>query len=94
MVRIARKENIFLWFSAIFALMEKAYPCPLSLKLLEEVVEAVGAGKVLWGSDIPTTLGNYTYLQMKNLILEHADLLSGEEKNRILGLSAFEFFNW
>jgi hypothetical protein len=74
MVKLAKKKYVFLGFSAIFFLMEEEYPCPNSIGLLHEVVNRVGAQKVLWGTDIPTTLNKYTYRQMMDLILKHASL--------------------
>jgi predicted TIM-barrel fold metal-dependent hydrolase len=94
MVQLGRKDNVFIGFSAIFCLMEEAYPCPSSLQMLREVIDQVGDEKVLWGTDIPTTMGRYTFRQMMDLILEHAGSLDDEGKNNIMGLNAFRFFNW
>ncbi len=94
MINLARKDNVFIGFSAIYALMEEDYPCPLSLELLQQVVSYIGSEKVLWGTDIPTTLRNYTYQQMTDLIFLHADFLTASDKDRIMGKNARNFFNW
>jgi predicted TIM-barrel fold metal-dependent hydrolase len=94
MVQLGRKDNVFIGFSAIFSLMEEAYPCPLSLQLLREVVDQAGSEKVLWGTDIPTTMGSYTYRQMMDLILEHGGFLDDEDRENIMGRNAARFFDW
>jgi predicted TIM-barrel fold metal-dependent hydrolase len=92
MIRIAKKKNVYLGFSAIYALMEEDYPCPQTISLLKEAVSIAGADKIIWGSDIPVTLGKYTYSQMKDLILKNSDFLSSTDKDNILGMNALVFF--
>jgi predicted TIM-barrel fold metal-dependent hydrolase len=94
MVQLGRKENVFIGFSAVYSLMEEAYPCPRSLKLLREVVDQTGGEKVLWGTDIPTTMGRYTYRQMMDLILEHTGFLDDKDRANIMGMNAARFFDW
>ena len=92
MIGLAKEKNVFLGFSAIFALMEEDYPCPESLRLLKEAKSVAGAEKILWGSDIPVTLSKYTYRQMKDLIgRDSAGFLSPAEREQILGLNSLAF---
>ncbi|MFZ4413477.1 MAG: amidohydrolase family protein [Bacteroidales bacterium] len=94
LVEIARKPNVFLGFSATPSLLNDDYPCPLSLEVLKQTVELVGAEKIIWGSDVPITLCRYTYKQMIDLIKDKANFLSEKEKNDILYNNAFYFFGW
>lgn len=92
MIGLANEKNIFLGFSAIYALMEEDYPCPLSLGLLREASSVAGADKIIWGSDIPVTLTRYTYRQMKDMIGRNsAGFLTPSEREKILGLNALKF---
>jgi len=93
LIRLARKDNVYLGFSATNVLLEDDYPCLQSLELLHEAVTITGADKILWGSDIPSTLGKYTYRQMIDVVLKHASFLTDNEKGKILGTNALTFFN-
>jgi hypothetical protein len=93
LIKLAHKKNIFLGFSATGALLDDDYPCTQSLALLKETVAIVGSNKILWGSDIPTTLNKYTYQQMIDVVLKHTSFLSNEEKDQIMYKNALSFFN-
>lgn len=92
LINLAKKPNVFLGYSATNILLDEDYPCPISLELLHETVLSIGSGKILWGSDIPSTLCKYTYQQMIDVIEKHAYFLNAKEKEKILGSNAFEFF--
>ncbi|VGO19499.1 amidohydrolase family protein [Pontiella sulfatireligans] len=92
LIELAQKENVFLGFSAAGILLDEDYPCPGALRLLEEAVSIVGANKIVWGSDLPTTLNKYTYQQMIDVVLKHAQFLTGNEKKQIMGINALDFF--
>ena len=93
LIRLAQKENVFLGFSATNVLLDDDYPCSHSLELLHEAVTLTGPDKILWGSDIPSTLGKYTYGQMIDVVLKHAAFLTDDEKRKILGSNSLTFFN-
>jgi len=93
LIHLARIENVFLGFSATNILLNEDYPCPHSLELLKETVSITGANKILWGSDIPTTLTKYTYSQMVDVVVKHAKFLTEEEKEQIMGRNALNFFS-
>jgi predicted TIM-barrel fold metal-dependent hydrolase len=90
-IKLAHLENVFLGFSATGILLDDEYPCPRSLSLLKEAVNLVGSDKILWGSDIPTTLKMYTYRQMIDVI-KKASFLSEDDKKLILGGNALRIF--
>jgi len=95
LIRLAAAyDNIFLGFSATNSLLDDDYPCQISLDLLKEAVSIAGAEKILWGSDVPTTLTKYTYKQMVEIILKHANFLTNQEKEQVMGNNASRFFNW
>ncbi|WP_372776682.1 amidohydrolase [Mangrovibacterium sp.] len=85
-------ENIYLGFSSTAAFLNDDYPCTRALDLLKEAVDLVGSHKILWGSDIPSTLKKYTYQQMIDVIAIHANFLSDAEKEAILFRNASEVF--
>lgn len=90
-LKLATHKNVFLGFSATGILLEDEYPCSRSLALLKETVDLVSPGKILWGSDIPTTLNMYTYRQMIDVV-RNAPFLSDHDKKLILGGNALRIF--
>lgn len=92
LIHLAQKNNVFLGFSATNILIDDDYPCSHTLELLHEAVTIVGGDKILWGSDIPSTLKKYTYCQMRDVVLKHAYFLTDDEKLKIMGSNALTFF--
>jgi predicted TIM-barrel fold metal-dependent hydrolase len=93
MVRLGKKPNVYLGIAAIGAGLREDFPCPEALGLLREGVELAGAEKILWGSDIPGTLKQYTYQQMADMVITYADFLSETEKDLIMGGNALRILS-
>jgi predicted TIM-barrel fold metal-dependent hydrolase len=87
LISIAKKRNVYLETSAAPILMNDKYPCEKSIKLMREVINEVGVGKLIWGTDAPGTLTVYSYKEMINMISCAAGL-SQLEKDCILGKNA------
>lgn len=85
-------KNIFFGFSSTASFLDDEYPCVESLNCLKNAVDLMGADKILWGSDIPSTLKKYTYRQMIDVITKHAFFLTQSEKQQILFSNAYSFF--
>lgn len=91
LLRLARRANVHLGFSATAVLLEEAYPCPRTAELLEEAVGLAGAHKILWGSDAPYSLLRHSYAQMLDMVREHPRL-SDSQRAAILGENAARLF--
>lgn len=87
-------KNVSFGISAFPTLMKEKYPFSLLCSLLQEVIDIISADKLLWGSDIPTTLGQYSYQQLKNLIIRHCPHIDDLAKSKIMGINAYKFFNF
>lgn len=92
MIKLGRKDNIYLGITSIGAGLREDFPCRMALELLKESFEIVGAEKLLWGSDLPSNLKFYTYKQMADIILSYADFLNLEEKKMIMSGNAMRIF--
>lgn len=68
------------------------YPYPLHTELIKKVYDAVGAERLLWGSDMPNTYRTCTYTQCLDLVRLHFDFLNKEEKGLVLGGNAARLF--
>lgn len=91
LLRLARRPNVHLGFSATAVLLEEDFPCPRTAELLEEAVALVGAHKILWGTDAPYSLRRFSYRQMIDMVREHPRL-SDSERALILGENASRLF--
>ena len=68
-----------------------AYPHPVyraGLDFFKIVCEEVGTDKILWGSDYPTILRDYTYRQVIDSVRRDSSFLSERERTDILGDNA------
>lgn len=62
------------------------YPYLRAQEIVKVAVEAVGAERVIWGSDFPGILPeDVTYKQCLNVVRNHCTFLSDEEMDMILG---------
>ncbi len=61
------------------------YPYPEARDLIRDLRDKYGAGKLVWGSDMPNVERFCTYKQCLDYIRRHCDFLSGDEMQRILG---------
>lgn len=68
------------------------YPYPRHNEIIRKVYEAVGAEKLLWGSDMPNIERSCTYLQCLDLVRLHCDFLSPREKELVLCDNAAALF--
>lgn len=59
------------------------YPYPNAIRYLRHGIEIAGVDRLIFGSDIPSTLKEDSYRHLVGYILEN-EMLSGEEKERIL----------
>lgn len=92
LLELALRPNVWLGLSAVSVLLDDAYPSARSVALLREAVEWVGAEKLLWGSDLPTTLNLHTYPQLLDVVRCEAEFLSDEQLRLILHDNARSVF--
>jgi hypothetical protein len=87
-LRLARLPNVFLELAALPYLFKERYPCLQSSNVIEKMAGAVGATKLLWGSDYPRTLTDLTYCQQYEVVSLGCKGLSEKERELILGENA------
>lgn len=69
------------------------YPYPEAQTLIRGLRDRFGAGKLLWGSDMPNVERFCTYRQCVDYVRRYCDFLTAGEKDRILGDNAAELLN-
>ena len=66
-------------------------PYPVTRTFIHKAVEIVGAERLLFGTDLPSNLCNYTYADMVNTVAAD-DALATEQRQRILYDNALDVF--
>lgn len=92
LLELGRRDNVYFGISAAGQLLEESYPCPQAMELVRRAGELMGAGKLLWGTDCPTTMCRYTYKQMKEIVELHTPFFSEEERRMVLYGNAMRLF--
>lgn len=93
-IALARHKNVYVESGGITWLFHKEfYPYPSAIQAIRTAIEICGIEKIMWGSDYPRTMTAITYDMSKDFI-EKTSALSEEEKNRILGENAKDFYGF
>ncbi len=93
LLKLAEFPNVHVKTSAFYALGKKAPPYLDLLPMFQQVRDAFGAERLMWGSDCPYQLqGDHTYEASLDLVTKQADFLSEEEKQQILQVTAEKLF--
>jgi len=66
------------------------YPYPEAQSLIRDLRDKYGAGKLIWGSDMPNVERFCTYRQCLNYVRRHCDFLTPDEKEMILSKNIIE----
>jgi predicted TIM-barrel fold metal-dependent hydrolase len=64
------------------------YPMPQAQPTVVEIVDRLGAGRVMWGTDMPIVARAWTYQQNLDFIRVHCDELSDADRAAVLGGTA------
>ena len=71
---------------------EESYPFPSAGRVLGEAFDRVGAGKIMWGTDIPGLFQIATYPQLLELGRQHSGQLCSADQAAFLGETALRVY--
>jgi L-fuconolactonase len=96
---LARFPNVYMKIHGLGEFARRAMPVtePFPFEesippLLEQVHEAFGARRMMWGSDYPPVSGREGYANALRLPMERLAFLSGEERDLVFGQVALSLF--
>lgn len=93
-IKLARHKNVMIESGGITWLFhDEFYPFKGAVLAIKEAIELVGADKLMWGSDYPRTIVAITYRMSYDFIIK-SDLLSENEKRKLLGDNAKQFYGF
>ena len=92
---LAEEPNIYIESGGITWLFRtEGPPFPGAQEAFRTAVERVGADKLMWGSDFPRTMVDFTYEQTLDFLLDGCPFLNVDEKDAILGGTAMKLFGF
>ena len=81
-------ENPRLYLQFLFAIglgWKWDFPLPQARPVVEDAMKRIGAGRLMWGTDMPIVMRHMTYQQNIDIIAKYCDFLSGEEQRLFMG---------
>jgi len=92
---LANEPNVYIESGGITWLFRREYPPFLKVQdTIKEAVSRVGAEKLLWGSDFPRTMVDFTYEQTLDFLRYGCDFLSDGERRAILGQTSAKIYGF
>jgi L-fuconolactonase len=91
-IKMARLPNVAVKASALPCYVDEAYPFPTLHPLIRRVVDAFGAQRCFWGTDLSHL--PCPYQQAVTLFTEELNFLSATDKEWIMGRSITEWLHW
>lgn len=93
-IALAKYKNVYIESGGITWLFHKEfYPYPSAVQVIRTAIDICGVDKLMWGSDYPRTMTAITYDMSKEFI-EKSKELTEEEKRKILGENAKQFYGF
>jgi predicted TIM-barrel fold metal-dependent hydrolase len=85
--------NVWFDFAALpLVTPAEDFPFPRVARYLQMAVERIGAGKVMWGTDVPSALASASYPQLLRAAQLHLQFLTSVEQAQVLGGTAQKVF--
>jgi hypothetical protein len=92
-LRLCRHENVYLETGGIIWLYRhEGYPFPGAIAAIHQAKKEVGIEKLMWGSDWPRTMVDFTYRQSLDFIRVSDKTFSDREKQLLLGENAARLY--
>lgn len=94
--QLARYPNVAVKLSNIPSFSTASYPFDNVMPYVKQLVEAYGAQRCFWGTDLSRQLGKYgvDYKDGVALVTEHMPFLSAREKALVLGEALCAWLRW
>ena len=88
-IRLAEAGNVWIESGGITWLFRhEGPPFPGAQKAIRQAIRAVGVGKLMWGSDYPRTVVDFTYRQTLDFVRDGCAFLSSRDRKLFLGENA------
>ena len=94
-IRLAEFKNVYIECGGIIWLFRhEGPPFKKAQSKILQAVKAVGAHKIMWGSDYPRTMVDFTYRQALDFVRYGCDFLTAGQKQCMLGANAARLYGF
>ena len=94
-IRLAKYENVYIESGGIIWLFrEEGPPFTSAQSKIEQAYQEVGSEKLMWGSDYPRTMVDFTYRQSLNYAVTGCSFFSASERDAFLGGNAARVYDF
>ena len=94
-VRLACFENVYIECGGIIWLFrEEGPPFKKAQAKIKQAAKTIGAEKIMWGSDYPRTMVDFTYRQSLEFVVNGCDYFTAKEKAAFLGGNAARLYGF
>ena len=94
-IRLAEAANVYIECGGIIWLFRhEGTHFKKAQSKIRQAVKAVGVHKIMWGSDYPRTMVDFTYRQSLEFVSNDCDFLSEREKADFLGKNAQKLYGF
>jgi predicted TIM-barrel fold metal-dependent hydrolase len=92
LLKFARLPNVGVKVSCLPCYVDEAYPFPTLHRQIRRVVDAFGAQRIFWGTDLSQS--PCSYRRAVTLFTDELDFLSTTDKEWIMGRALAQWLNW
>ena len=92
LLKFARLPNVGVKVSCLPCYVDEAYPFPTLHRQIRRVVDAFGAQRIFWGTDLSQS--PCSYRRAITLFTDELDFLSATDKEWIMGRALAHWLNW
>ena len=92
LLKFARLPNVGVKVSCLPCYVDEAYPFPTLHRQIRRVVDAFGAQRIFWGTDLSQS--PCSYRRAVTLFTDELDFLSATDKEWIMGRALAQWLNW
>ena len=94
-IRLAEFKNVYIECGGIIWLFrQEGPPFRKAQNKIKQVVQTIGAKKIMWGSDYPRTMVDFTYRQSLEFVTKGCGFLTAKDKGRFLGGNAAALYGF
>lgn len=94
-IRLAESENVYIECGGIVWLFRhEGPPFRKAQAKIKEALRAIGAKKIMWGSDYPRTMVDFTYRQALDFARSGCDFFTDDERADFLGGNAARLYGF
>jgi L-fuconolactonase len=92
LLALARYPRVYVKISHTWSISQQEYPWRDTWPLVEDVYQAFGPRRIMWGTDWPVCLHKTTYPRTLQVVRDEMGFIAPEDREWVLGRTALELW--